>query len=347
MKNKTKIKVPIPPTPSGKVYKRSPNPDAAPRLFLLGVAPEDRTIASKDGDRIRRTPGSGEIICPYSGYQAPEHEFLHPEDAKHARKVAFARFAASFQSGLGNIVKDFNRKHLNSGLISLEVRHSPRPILEPRAIREDLLRNVECNTCGRPYGVYALGLFCPDCGAPNLSLHFHREARLIRDQINLAEIQEKGEGDELAYRLMGNAHEDVLTAFETVLKTVYCFLIREHLPKEESTKLCAGKAIKNAFQNVDRAREKFLVLGIDPFNDLPTEALEFVKLNVHKRHVIGHNLGVADEHYAEIARGQEPGKTVVLLGEEIIRFADLCGDVVNTLETYLLPGAKLPSTGSK
>ena len=34
-----------------------------------------------------------------------------------------------------------------------------------------------CDHCGRDYGVFAIGLFCPDCGAPNLRLHFAREAR--------------------------------------------------------------------------------------------------------------------------------------------------------------------------
>jgi hypothetical protein len=45
---------------------------------------------------------------------------------------------------------------------------------------------------------------------------------------------------------MGNAHEDVLTAFEATLKAAYARLVRKHLP-DQAEKLCK-KAIGNAFQ---------------------------------------------------------------------------------------------------
>jgi len=43
-------------------------------------------------------------------------------------------------------------------------------------------------------------LYCPDCGAPNVRLHFTREAELVRAQVDLADGVD---GDELAYRLLG------------------------------------------------------------------------------------------------------------------------------------------------
>ena len=42
----------------------------------------------------------------------------------------------------------------------------------------------------------------------------------MREQVELAS-KLAVEQSELAYRLLGNAHEDVLTAFEATLKTVY------------------------------------------------------------------------------------------------------------------------------
>jgi len=57
---------------------------------------------------------------------------------------------------------------------------------------------LSATICGRDYGVYAIGLFCPDCGAPNLRLHFERERQLVNAQVEIAEAQDEGLA-ELAY----------------------------------------------------------------------------------------------------------------------------------------------------
>jgi len=135
---------------------------------------------------------------------------------------------------------------------------------------------------------------------------------------------------------MGNAHEDVLTAFETTLKTVYRYLIRERLPERAET-LCRKKAIGNAFQSVARGREKFALLRINPFEVLSDQERVRVTLNFEKRHVIGHNLGIADEHYVALTQKDQLGATVQLIGKEIGGFADSCLTVINQLEVALLP----------
>ena len=222
--------------------------------------------------------------------------------------------------------------------MSVEPRHLSPP---PRAIREDLLRSLDCDVCQCCYAVYALALFCPDCGTPNIALHFRREDEIIRDQIALAGEQDSQGRGEIAYRLVGNAHEDVLTALEATLKIIYLHLLREHRP-DDAPRLSRSGGIKNAFQNVGRARDLFANLGIDPFAILSAEDLAYLRLNIEKRHVIGHNLGVADEHYAEITQDEQPGETVKLLGGEIERFSGLCLAMVADLEQYLLPGARMP-----
>src|SRR5256885_975016 len=81
--------------------------------------------------------------------------------------------------------QDFNSQQPSGGFISvrMDLKRSHRP--KPLAIREDLLRDLECGICRRSYGVYAIALFCPDCGGPNLALHFQREVQLVREQIVL------------------------------------------------------------------------------------------------------------------------------------------------------------------
>lgn len=190
--------------------------------------------------------------------------------------------------------------------------------------------------------MYAIGLFCPDCGAPNLALHFRRETELVARQIALA-AQQEGQGEpELAYRLMGNAHEDVLTAFEATLKAAYWYVVGKHLP-DQAEKPCNKKAIGNAFQNLARAKERFAAIDRNPFETLSADDTAFLILNIQKRHVIGHNLGIADEHYNELTQGEQPGETVTLLGEEIGRFASICTTVIDHLESWLLPQRDDPS----
>ena len=338
------LSYPQPQTPSGKSYQYSPNPEAAPRLFLMGDAPEDRTIAPEHRSRIRRDPGPGETVCPYSGHMGPDEDFVHFDDVEAVKNFIEWELAADVNDWLGDWAKDFNRQQPKGGFITMKMEHKPKRRPRPSVLREDLLRDLTCGVCARSYGVYAIALFCPDCGAPNIGLHFQCETALVSAQIDLAD-RENAEGRaELAYRLLGNAHEDVLTAFETTLKTVYRCVVRVHREAEAET-LCDTKAIGNAFQNIDRGRSKFGELGIDPFTALDADDLDFLRLNIQKRHVIGHNLGMADEHYVELTQAEQPGETVSLIGDDIRRFAETGLKVVEGLEAWLLPGVQLPSPG--
>jgi hypothetical protein len=210
----------------------------------------------------------------------------------------------------------------------------------PRLVfqRADLLRELVCDHCGRDYGVYAIGLFCPDCGAPNLRLHFERERQLVNAQVEIAEAQPEGL-EELAYRLLGNAHEDVLTAFEATLKTVYLFGIAN---RPEGAP--AVKPVGNDFQNLERAEQRFKDLTFDPFSGLGEMELSTLRLNIQKRHIIGHNLGVVDSKFAEHADEARLGETVHLVGDDVRRFATVCQSVVDALDQWLC-GAPSPTIG--
>ncbi len=342
-RDQMELSYPVPRSPSGKVYQYSPNPHAVPRLFLIGDAPAERAVAPQHEARIRRTPGPGETVCPYSGYMGPDQEFVHFGDVEAIKKQVEWEAAADIEDHLAEMARDFNRRQPRGGFLSLKMDFKPSRRPRPLAIRQDLLRDLECDICARAYAVYAIALFCPDCGAPNLALHFKREVALVAEQVALADVQSEAGRPELAYRLMGNAHEDVLTAFETILKTTYRHLVRERLPAQADM-LCTKREIGNAFQNIDRARDKFAALGFDPFSELADADLETLRVNIQKRHVIGHNLGVADEHYSELTQTEQPGETIALIGEESRRFADICLLVVARLETHLLPPPEHPGS---
>jgi hypothetical protein len=199
---------------------------------------------------------------------------------------------------------------------------------EPKAWREDLIRNLACDICGREYGVYAIALFCPDCGCKNMQVHFEREIELILQQIDLSEqVAEDGSG-ELSFRILGNAHEDVVTAFETYQKIFYKYMIKRSFPDDEAQKMVRKQAIGNRFQNIDRAKKLYNNLFVNPFAKLTSDELELLKMNIEKRHVIGHNLSMADEPYYGSGGREKPGTTVEILADEITEFATTAKKVV-------------------
>ena len=213
-----------------------------------------------------------------------------------------------------------------------ETQSQPRPI----AIRNDLLRDLTCEICSRPYSVYAVALFCPDCGAPNLATHFQREIELVQGQLVLATEQEKVGKEAQAFRLMCNAHEDVVTAFETTLKLVYRYLVKKS-NSGNTVDSEDGRMSGNEFQNIARSQKRFARLGIDLFGILSDESLKRMELNLEKRHVISHNLGIADERYASLTQSDQLGTSVSLIDDDIRHFASCCLTVITELEHHLLP----------
>ncbi len=84
---------------------------------------------------------------------------------------------------------------------------------------------------------------------------------------------------------------------------------------------------------MERGRALFAALGVDPYSHPDEDDVRFLVLNIEKRHVLGHNLGIADEAYLEVAESEQPGQTVRLLADEVVRFADICCTVIARLES--------------
>jgi hypothetical protein len=329
------LEVPLPRTPDGRVYRFSPNENAKPRHFVMGNVNPAFVIRDEARPRMKLSPRSKQTICPYSGVIAPDDEFIHPDDVEAAYKAVEHAALADVESAIHDMFVGLERKFSSSKVMKITAGPRPSQKPKPRFIRRDLLRELVCDHCGRDYGVYAIGLFCPDCGAPNLRLHFAREVQIVERQVALADAQDGQE--ELAYRLMGNAHEDVLTAFEATLKAVYQFAISGLGPDVPQP-----KPIKNEFQSVGAAQRRFSELGLDPFAGLAVDEMETLKLNIQKRHIIGHNLGVMDEKFADFDEDARIGETVRLVGEEITQFAAIAYKVVDALDTWLAGGIPSP-----
>jgi hypothetical protein len=301
-------------------------------LFLLGDAQKPENL---DISQLRRAPGTRGTTCPYCGIDADDDEFNYEGDIKAIQKYMEWAVSKDISGQLGKMARDFNRSQPKGGLISLKMDFEPKHTSEPKAWREDLIRNLACDICGREYGVYAIALFCPDCGCKNLHVHFEREIELILQQIDLAEQVAENGGRELSYRVFGNAHEDVVTAFETYQKTFYRYMVKKSFPNEEEGKKISKRAVGNRFQNMDKAKDLYKNLSIDPFSILTSDELELMRLNIEKRHVIGHNLSMADEVYSETEKREKPGTTVGILADEISEFANTAKKVVLELERLM------------
>jgi hypothetical protein len=74
---------------------------------------------------------------------------------------------------------------------------------------------------------------------------------------------------------------------------------------------------------------------------LTDDELAVLEVNIQKRHVIGHNLGIVDARFAERASDARLGETVHLVAEDIREFATLALTVVSALDGWLA-GQALP-----
>ena len=333
-RGRIELGIPLPASSGGLVLRWCPNEECKPRRFQLDTA-EGAESEPFDSKLQRRTAGEATCTCPYCGCDEGDDSFLAPED----KDAALEKVKWAVQEDVGQwmegLAKDFNRSVNRGGgnFLNIEMTSSHRPRPEPRPWREDLLRVLECHRCARRYGVYAIAFFCPDCGAANLARHFEREVALIVGQVDVAETLAADGERELAYRILGNAHEDVVTGFETYLKSTFRFVVQT---RPGAADLFEKKELRgNPFQNLSRASELFAKLDVDLFGAIDVDRLGQLKKDFEKRHVVGHNLGLVDEKYSDIEADAEIGETVLLLGSEIEEFARTGLTVVETLERGL------------
>lgn len=322
-RTKMQLSIPMPKTPDGRVYRYSPNIDAHPRHFVLGDPVVGFVRDPAKAARMKYAPGTPGTVCPYSGVRADDADFTHPDDRKAALKIVKQAALQDMQDAVSDMLAGVARGSKSMTYKPAARQNKPRP----RFGRRDLMRLLVCDCCGRDYGVFAIALFCPDCGAPNLALHFARESELVGQQVHLAESQDR---QELAYRLLGNAHEDVLTAFEATLKVAYA-----HRVQNRPSGSAPVKPVSNDFQNIDKARKRFDEFSFDPFAELDAGELAVLSLNIQKRHLIGHNLGVVDAKFTQHAKEAKLGETVELVAADVRAFATLCNMVVRRIDDML------------
>ncbi len=99
--------------------------------------------------------------------------------------------------------------------------------------------------------------------------------------------------------------------------------------------MASKRAIGNRFQNMDRAKNLYENFPLTRFSVLNPDELKLMRLNIEKRHVIGHNLSMADEAYSDTEEREKPGTTVEILADEISEFAETAKKVIAGLERLM------------
>ena len=235
------LRRPLPTSPKGMNNLRCPSEIANPEYSsLLRLSRVGRVIpmASRTGKPL--------ATCPYCGHDDDQEAFFHPDDIEAIKEQVLWAASRDVGHALEDMARGFNRRTKNQFFsVTMEVKglNSPRPFFH----REDLL-SLTCDVCHRRYGVYAIGLFCPDCGAANLHVHFARETALVAQQIEVAQAIEAELGSELSYRILGNAHEDVVTALETDLKTAYGSSCKSAIARLRHFSSAQRRQFKTAFR---------------------------------------------------------------------------------------------------
>lgn len=318
--------IPLPKTVSGKVNRDCPAEACEIRRFQLGTAPEDRVVEHDATPRIRREPNTPGTTCPYCGRDDEDQAFTTSDD--RAAALEYLKWAAreDVADALGAMLDSAFR---GSRFVQVKRSHrASRPA--PRTWREDLLRDLVCTTCRRPYGVYGFALFCPDCGAANLSEHFAREKDLVEAQ--LAAVGAPSVGRETVFRALGNALEDVVTALETALRGTYIHTVRQRYQGLERERRLSKQAIGNRFQNLRRGTEAFQELGMDPYGCLTDSQRASLSLALAKRHVITHNQGIVDALFVTQTGTGAVGRPVTLSADEIRVAVAVCASVLSNIE---------------
>lgn len=320
-----KLGIPLPKTSGGKVDRDCPSPRCETRRFQIGGSEEPASTDPAKLGRMHRPRGTPGMTCPYCGHDDADDAFTTREDRRAAAEDVKWAATEDIAEAFGSMLESAFR-----GSKHVQVKRSyrpPRP--QPRTWREDLLRELCCGACGRRYGVYAFALFCPDCGAANVTEHFSRENELVEHQLGSAE---SCTDPERRFRTLCNALEDLVTALESALRAVYVHIVTARCAAQDAERRTSKGAIGNRFQNIERGTDAFSEFGIDPYSALAEPDRIRLGLALAKRHVVTHNQGMVDAAFVRHTGTGSVGRPVQISPAEIRDATELIAAVLADLE---------------
>ncbi len=238
--------------------------------------------------------------CPYCGHTTGHDQFWTKEQIEYAKSVAIRKITDAFYEDLKKL--QFEHKPRDSfGIgISMKIRPGrPTPIHSYR--EKQLETEVICVNCTLRYSVYGVFAFCPDCGQHNSLQILSKNLGLAGKMLDMA----AGSDKELAERLIENALEDCVSAFDGFGREL-CRIYKEKIADPATTD-------KAGFQNLESAKSAILrMFGVDLSVQLTADEWQSAVRSFQKRHLVAHKMGVVDQDYIT-----KTGDTQSIVGRKI------------------------------
>ena len=245
---------------------------------------------------VQRLAAIEELTCPYCGNGAPRDAFLTMDQRRRimsaAARLAVDHAAAMLDEALGSL-------HRTSGPIRIKFERG-RAELPPLLtyLEEETVRERVCRLCGGRSALYGIALFCPFCGERDAVEGFAESLEAARALLasigDLPEPQRrvvKARGGE--DRLSESALSDAVTAFET-----FCRTRVEEVSGAARLAVLVANHGRNVFQRLtDAVSIMEAELGVPLTSVLSVAEWGELHEAFATRHVLIHNLGIADAPY--------------------------------------------------
>jgi hypothetical protein len=250
-------------------------------------------------------PGTGlsgltDCHCPYCGHTAAQSEFATPDQIKYAKSIAVREITDAAVKDLKSLEFDIRPKGAFGVGLSMKVKPGRQhPIHRYR--EKALETHVECAGCTLKYAVFGVFAYCPDCRQHNSLQILGKNLELVAKMLDMTATADA----EVAERLIGNALEDCVSAFDGFAREI----CRVHAAKSCDP----AKAEKVSFQNLEGAKRNLTGLfGFDLAADLTVEEWKAAVRGFQKRHLLSHKMGVVDGEYV-----RKSGDTEGVVGRKI------------------------------
>lgn len=273
------LRVSIPTSPDGTVGRKCPG---CRRFFKVD----------------RETMKEADQICPYCGAQHPTSQFLTLDQRRRLRSAAQRYAMTELHRQMTDAFQGFSSS--GSGMIRVELQPGQLelpPLLT--YVEQDTRRTVTCSHCGAATCVYGIALFCARCGRRESMAAFEQalhaaEASLAAVELLLVDQRRALEAIGGLDRLAENVLGDIVTAFEGYCRTKITEIAGA--AKLASLQKTNGA---NFLQRLDIALQAMSsTLGRPLLSAFPASEFDELKVAFATRHVLIHNLGIADAKYA-------------------------------------------------
>ena len=257
--------------------------------------------------------------CSYCGHAAGHDQFWTKEQIKYVRSVALEKVRSALHKDLKRL--EFDHKPKGAFGIGVSMKLKPgRPTRVHHYREKKLETEMVCTNCTLRYSVYGVFAFCPDCGQHNSIQILDKNLEVVGKMLEMA----TREGKVLAARLIENALEDCVSAFDGFGRE----LCRIHMKRARTP----AKAEKMNFQNLEGARKRFLDLfGSDLSTVVQPQEWQEAAMAFQKRHLIAHKLGIVDQDYIT-----KTGDTNAVVGRKIVIDAGEVNRLIGNITTLAL-----------